>query len=410
MSEQPDQPILILGMHRSGTSFLANLMQSLGVFIGDDLVGSQKGNPRGHFEARPMLEFHQRLIAARCGDARKAFDEDMLVQESLSQELTAEEKAEAMDLIGAMRREGPWGWKEPRTCLFLHTWLELLPQSRLLMVYRHPLEVQQSMLRRSHWDLALFPDQAMQSYAVHNQALLEKADEAFVFNANAGFGDLPHLAEELASHFDLTKPEKLPEFHQKEFQTLGISRAMHELFSLFQPEAAAVFDQLQEKAAIPYKWAGRDDDGALEELSGTLSSLLEGLPAAGRAFFMPVLDWWASGRDGAILDHYTQLASDIGDHIRQVKEWNEEAAVIFEENKRLAADYEKMGTEFAQQQEFLAKQATTQAKVWNELKQTGDSWKEQREYIKSVHKEREHLLEQIEELKKKLASKETSGE
>ncbi|MEX0325149.1 MAG: sulfotransferase [Puniceicoccaceae bacterium] len=410
MSEQPDQPILILGMHRSGTSFLANLMQSLGVFIGDDLVGSQKGNPRGHFEARPMLEFHQRLITARSGDARKAFDEDMLVQQALSQKLSDREKEEAMALVEALRREEPWGWKEPRTCLFLGTWLDLLPQSRLLVVYRHPLEVQQSMLRRSHWDLALFPDQAMQSYAVHNEALLARADDAFVFNANAGFGDLPRLASELSGHFGLAPPESLPEFHQEEFQTLVISRSMHRLFSLFQPEAAAIFDSLQEKAAIPYQWPDREDDPALEKLADSLSTMLEGLPASGKAFFMPLLDWWASGKNGTILDHYTQLAADIGDHIRQVKEWNEEAAVIFEENKRLAADYEKMGTEYAQQQEFLAKQAATQAKVWNELKQTGDSWKEQREYIKSVHKERDHLLEQIQLLKDKLASMETSGE
>ena len=410
MSGQTDQPILILGMHRSGTSFLANLMQSLGVFIGDDLVGAQKGNPRGHFEARPMLEFHQRLIAARTSGKRKAFDEDMLVQEPLSQDLSEEERAEAVSLIEAMRRPGPWGWKEPRTCLFLDAWLDLLPGSRLLLVYRHPLEVQQSMLRRSHWDLALFPDQAMRSYVVHNRALLEKAGGAFVFNANAGFGDLERLAGELAGHFGLQRPDALAEFHRKEFQSLPMSRALHRFFSLFQPDAAETFDRLQEKAAIPFEWQERADDAALAHLADALAPLLEDLPASGRAFFMPVLDWWAGGKEAAILGHYEQLAADIGAHIRQVKEWNDEAAVIFEENKRLSADYEKMGREYARQQEFLAKQAATQAKVWQELKRTGDSWKEQRTYIDNVLKEKQALLDELQELKRKLAALENPGE
>ena len=406
MSNPPNQPILILGMHRSGTSFLAQLMQSLGVYIGDDLVGPQKGNLRGHFESRPLLEFHQQLIASRDKSERKAFDLDMLVQDALSQELTDEEREAAESLIADIQRPDAWGWKEPRTCLFLKLWLELLPEARTLVVYRHPLEVQQSMLRRSHWDLALFQDQAIRSYVIYNEALLANAATGYVFNANAGFQQLPKLADDLRAHFDLPEGGELPQFHADEFQTLQVSRALHDLFSLFYPEAGAIFEKLQASSAMPFEWDNRDDDAVLIKLTEALRPMLEGMPQAGRAYFTPLLDWWASGKDATILPLYEELAREIGEHIRKVKQWNEEAAVIYEDNKRLSADYKKMGTEFAKQQAFLAKQATTQAKVWEELKRTGDSWKEQRTMIDNLLKEKQDMLEELRQLKEKI----TQGE
>ena len=402
MSEAADQPILILGMHRSGTSYLARLMQSLGVFIGEDLVGPQKGNPRGHFEARPMLEFHQRLIRERDRTERRAFDDGMLVQEDLSGEITAAERKEALELLDAMRRDGPWGWKEPRTCLFLGMWKELLPGARSLVVYRHPLEVHQSLLRRDHWDLALFPDQAIRAYEVYNRQLLEGAADAYIFNANAGFADPARLVADLKTHFALEEREKRPAFHEEEFQTLGVSRALHRLFSLFFPEAGALFDKMQERAALPYRWKERPDDDRLTAITEVLAPLVAVFPSAARAAFVPLIDWWASGEANALLGKYEELAREIGDHIRKVKQWNEEAAQIYEDNKRLAADYERMGTDYAKQQEFLKKQAATQAKVWEELKRTGDSWTKQRERIDTLIGEKKELLEENRQLKERL--------
>lgn len=400
MSTDSGQPILILGMHRSGTSFLARLVQALGVFIGDDLVGPQKGNPRGHFEARPVLEFHQRLIAARQGPGRHAFDEGMLVQEPFTEAFSEEENRLALELLEAIRRPGPWGWKEPRTCLFLQDWMQLLPSARQLVVYRHPLEVQQSLLRRGHWDLALFPDQAIRAYQTYNTALLGCRQDAFVFNANAGFARLPELAGRLARHFGLELPAQLPEFHEGEFKGLRVSRSLHRLFAVCFPEAAAVFDQLQERAAIPYAWVEREDDPALEQAAAALAVIVDGLPAAGRAFLTPLLDWLASGRDPGLLPAYGALGAEIGEHIRAVKKWNEEAAVIYEDNERLAAECKRLGDEYARQQEFLARQTATQAKVWEELKWTGESWKKQRDFIDKITREKEALQARLDALTK----------
>lgn len=400
MSRDHGKALLILGMHRSGTSYLARLMQSLGVFIGDELVGPQKGNPRGHFEARPMLAFHERLIQARLGPERRAFDDGMLVQEPLPANYTEAEKREAGELLDDLRRSGAWGWKEPRTCLFLDFWKGFLPDAEAVIVYRHPLEVHQSLLRRGHWDLALFPDQAFRAFAVYSRALLRwDPSRAFVFNANAGFSDPAALAQRLADRFNLTAPESLPVFHPQEFSMMPVSRPLHRLAGLLFPESTAAFDALQERASIPFAWASRDDDEALENLVERLTPIVSRLPAEGRARLAPLLDWWSSGTGGDPFARYAALAREIGERVQRVEAWNREAAEIHRENKRLAADYEKMGRDYARQQEFLARQAATQEKVWAELKRTGESWTEQKALIEDLLREKRALLKELESLR-----------
>lgn len=400
MMEPADQPILILGMHRSGTSYLARLMQAMGVFIGDDLVGPRKGNPRGHFEAVPLLEFHQKLIAARLTEGGRAFDDGMLAPEPLRSDYTATEREEAATLAAAMRQPGPWGWKEPRTCLFLDLWREVLPDAAAVMVYRHPLEVHQSLLRREHWDLALFPDQAMRAYAVYNRALIDwDGAGSFLFNANAGYADPEALAASIADGFGLRLQEALPTFHAGEFTGLAVSRQLHEAFRLVYPEPARVFDKLQERADIPYPWKERPDDDQWALLKETLEPLVRDLPPAGRGFLGPLVDWWTAGRDDRILALYRHLGEEIGERVRNVEEWNRQAAAIYEDNKRLAADYEKMGRDYAKQQEFLARQARMQEKIWNELTRTGKGWEEQRDHINRLIAEKKALAGEIRLLK-----------
>jgi hypothetical protein len=50
--------------------------------------------------------------------------------------------------VEARQNHPQWGWKEPRTTLLLEFWKSLLPQMKILVVYRHYTQVVNSMLRR----------------------------------------------------------------------------------------------------------------------------------------------------------------------------------------------------------------------------------------------------------------------
>jgi len=56
------QAILIVGMHRSGTSVLARGLQALGVSIGDNLLPGNEWNPKGYFEHADIVGLNDTLL------------------------------------------------------------------------------------------------------------------------------------------------------------------------------------------------------------------------------------------------------------------------------------------------------------------------------------------------------------
>lgn len=137
----PPPVVVVAGMHRSGTSLLARYLVRSGVHMGDRLVEPQPSNPYGHFEDRDFLELHRRVLM------RENEGDDMWAGGPPT--LTAEERLEARRLVERKRAGGrPWGWKDPRTCLFLELWAELVPEATFLCIFRHPSRVVDSLRRR----------------------------------------------------------------------------------------------------------------------------------------------------------------------------------------------------------------------------------------------------------------------
>ena len=132
--------LVIAGMHRSGTSLLANWLQQCGLNIGEELVPAGVGNPLGHFEDTEFLNFHQAVLK-----------ENHLETLVTNQEIDISE-AQYQTAVGiaAKRSALPqWGWKDPRTCLFMGLWKDVIPEAAVLCIFRHPAEVVDSFRRRA---------------------------------------------------------------------------------------------------------------------------------------------------------------------------------------------------------------------------------------------------------------------
>lgn len=195
-----NQALVILGMHRSGTSLVASALQRSGVAIGDDLDAGGVGNPRGHFEDGEFRRFHEALLAS-VGETW------LTVSEPLRVVGPSFERA-ARELV-ARRADRPlWGWKDPRTCLALELWERLLPQACFLALYRHPVDVALSLWRRGgDGELQRDPWLAMRAWELHNRELLalRKRHPARCYLAQVPTvtHDLPALVRALGERFDL---------------------------------------------------------------------------------------------------------------------------------------------------------------------------------------------------------------
>lgn len=137
--------LMILGMHRSGTSVTASWLEKCGVNIGKRLLGSSFSNQTGHYEDVDFLEVHQEILR-RNGLAEQGTKRiragKLPVPSDLRERL-------ARLLKERENQDRGWGFKEPRACLFLDTYRELAPKARYLVVYRDAESVVDSLLRRS---------------------------------------------------------------------------------------------------------------------------------------------------------------------------------------------------------------------------------------------------------------------
>jgi len=146
--------VLVIGMHRSGTSALARGVQMLGVYMGENFLSPRPDNPTGYWEDKYICNLNERLLAAlglKWEDV--ALIEDRRWQEPEIQVLLAE----AVEYLGSQFVNRPlWGFKDPRTIRLLPFWhsaLRLLDVDECyLVVIRNPSSVALSLLQRQGMD------------------------------------------------------------------------------------------------------------------------------------------------------------------------------------------------------------------------------------------------------------------
>jgi len=135
-------------MHRSGTSAVARLLGGLGLDAGpaEGLIGPTDHNPHGHFEVQALVDLNDRLLAELGGTWVAPPPHEPDRQRKLAGGAFGTEAARLLDDHFG---EHLWLWKDPRACLLLPFWLEVLDgQHAALVVVRHPDAVAASLEAR----------------------------------------------------------------------------------------------------------------------------------------------------------------------------------------------------------------------------------------------------------------------
>jgi hypothetical protein len=149
-------PVIIIGMHRSGTTLVVALLKKLGFF-----PGARMG---------PNLEafFFQRLNEWFLRRAGGAWDYPLPIKllyqvESLRHEAEnivrhAVSSRQFSEFTGFLTNilhnekdilRKPWGWKDPRTVFTLRLWVKPFPDARLLYIKRNGIDAANSLFVRA---------------------------------------------------------------------------------------------------------------------------------------------------------------------------------------------------------------------------------------------------------------------
>jgi hypothetical protein len=157
--------VLILGMHRSGTSCLAGSLQQNGLFLGK-VFEENPHNLKGNRENAMIMELNERLLNYNNGswdnppttiswDKSLSIERDQILKEFKNQ------------------HQPIWGFKDPRTLLTFPFWIDPLKDFKCIGTFRNPISVAISLKTRNGMSI----DNALNLWAVYNTKLLKLQKE-----------------------------------------------------------------------------------------------------------------------------------------------------------------------------------------------------------------------------------------
>jgi len=146
-------PVLVTGMHRSGTSLVSHITRQLGANLGDPkwFCEANEENPHGFHEFLPLSLINRALLQESHrypGDVLPHIEASLLNQ--------------AIDLV---RQHHLDGFKDPRTMLLLPFWIRVFgANTRIIRTYRPHQEIADSLRKRGDLNTRLEAHEIINGY------------------------------------------------------------------------------------------------------------------------------------------------------------------------------------------------------------------------------------------------------
>ena len=197
--------ILLVGMHRSGTSLLGSMLQDLGVALPGELLAGDRHNPDGYSERYDVVALQEQLLIelGRWWPGPSG----MLALPPQWQEAPSTKRAERRlrDLLAneATKQTKTWAIKDPRTSLLLPLWRKICSDLsiniKLIHAVRDPIEVILSLCLRDGKDAGMTAERAQDLWWHHNNQIIEDSI------------NLPRLIVNYSQWFETSKISQIKE-------------------------------------------------------------------------------------------------------------------------------------------------------------------------------------------------------
>ncbi|MGH6857210.1 MAG: hypothetical protein ACRECP_06110 [Methylocella sp.] len=198
--------ILVLGMHRSGTSAAAGLLVKLGGAQPKTPMPAAGGNERGYFESQALMTFHDELLAS----AGSSWTDWRQFNPAWYQSpaFAAFQKRAKQLFKDEYEGEPLAVFKDPRVCRFAPFWLEVLAgikaPARVVIPVRAPLEVAFSMRKRDGFPLAT--GAVLWLRHILDAEIASRGLPRFIFTWDQLLRDWRSVAERASTELDLHWP------------------------------------------------------------------------------------------------------------------------------------------------------------------------------------------------------------
>jgi hypothetical protein len=199
------RPVAIVGMHRSGTSMVAKLLQRAGLNLGEeaDLMPPAEENPEGFYEHLQFVKLNDEVLNV----AGAGWDCPPVAGFNWDDSALDSFRARARQLAIPLAERLPWGWKDPRTSLTLPFWRSAFGPLRIVAVVRNPLEVVTSLHRRNAFSTAL----GLTLWQIYAERILEDTspDERLITHYDSYFLEPDREIGRVLDYLDLDRGQDL---------------------------------------------------------------------------------------------------------------------------------------------------------------------------------------------------------
>lgn len=199
--------VFILGMHRSGTSAVAGILNIAGGWVGETL-GPAKDNPKGFFENKEFMRINRRLLRVNGG----RWDDPPNIIEF------KDIKSRMVKFLESLPKDKVIILKDPRAALTFHLWHKLIPGDdiRIINVKRNSEAIAKSLQKRNKFSL----DKGLSLTRYYNteiamNLLAVKRDYIYTIHFTELFSDYRRILIE-----DMIKITSLPELTQKRWNKI----------------------------------------------------------------------------------------------------------------------------------------------------------------------------------------------
>ncbi|MDE5099455.1 MAG: chromosome partitioning protein ParA, partial [Trichodesmium sp. St16_bin4-tuft] len=245
--------LIISSMHRSGSSLTASILQSAGLHIGRKLMKGNEYNTKGDFENLDFYEFHKNVLQSQ------GIDEDgWTLQEKIDVEESFQEKAR--EIIAKNSISENWGWKEPRTTLFLDFWSYLLPNAKFILIYRSPWEVVNSLYNQQYQIFQNQPELAIKLWLHYNQKIIDfynyAADRCLLTNIQTIINSQEVFIEKINQKFKTNFNYPVVNNYDPLLFNNRVSTESHRptIIDYYFPEAIEMYQELEARS-----WKAEDE-------------------------------------------------------------------------------------------------------------------------------------------------------
>ena len=139
MHSSDSLPIIVLGVERSGTSVVAEMVHRWGAYAGppEKLHQADAHAPRGYWEFLPLWDLLAELGDFDAGATWWDHDFQQRIEKKAAEPAS---RKKAVELMAEMSKGGPWFWKDPALSHFLPFWKQIWSEAIYIITVRNPLD------------------------------------------------------------------------------------------------------------------------------------------------------------------------------------------------------------------------------------------------------------------------------